>query len=90
MKVKMFDKEWEVKNPTYQEKRELQKLRMMALDSSGKVDTEKFYDCLEFVEKISGLSESDYVAKDKPLTMSEIDALLSKCLTEYLDVSKKG
>ena len=50
MKVKMFDKEWEVKNPTYKEKRELQKLRMMALDSTGKVDTEKFYDCLEFVE----------------------------------------
>ena len=50
MKVKMFDKEWEIKNPTYQEKRELQKLRMMALDSTGKVDTEKFYDCLEFVE----------------------------------------
>jgi hypothetical protein len=90
MKVKMFDKEWEVNNPTYKEKRELQKMRMMALDSTGKVDTEKFYDCLAFVEKISGLSESDYVAKDKPLTMGEIDALLSKCLTEYLDVSKKG
>ena len=89
MKVKMLDKEWEVNNPTYKEKRELQKKRISALDATGKVDTEKFYDCLEFVEKISGLSESDYVAKDKPLTMSEIDALLAKLLTEYLDVSKK-
>tara|TARA_R100001594_G_scaffold52874_1_gene86431 strand:- start:165 stop:437 length:273 start_codon:yes stop_codon:yes gene_type:complete len=89
MKVKMFDKEWEVKNPTYREKRELQKKRISALDSTGKVNTERFYDCLEFVEKISGLSESDFFAKDKPLTMGEIDALLTKLLSEYLDVSKK-
>mgnify|MGYP005833969753 FL=1 len=89
MKVKMFKKEWEVKNPTYREKRELQKSRISALDSTGKVDTEKFYDCLEKVENISGLSESDYVVKDKPLTMGEIDGLLTKLLTEYLDVSKK-
>jgi len=90
MKVKMFDKEWEVKNPTYEEKRKLQRARMSALDSTGKVDTDKFYDCLELVEKISGLSESDYVAKDKPLNMGEIDTLLSKLLSEFLDVSKKG
>ena len=89
MKVKMFNKEWEVKNPTYKEKRNLQRARMSALDATGKVDTDKFYDCLEIVEKISGLSESDYVVKDKPLTMSEIDSLLSKLLTEFLDVSKK-
>tara|TARA_R100001244_G_scaffold14965_1_gene16514 strand:- start:160 stop:432 length:273 start_codon:yes stop_codon:yes gene_type:complete len=89
MKVKLFNKEWEVKNPTYKEKRNLQRARMSALDATGKVDTGKFYDCLEIVEKISGLSESDYVVKDKPLTMSEIDSLLSKLLTEFLDVSKK-
>ena len=89
MKVKMFNKEWEVKNPTYKEKRNLQRSRMSALDATGKVDTEKFYDCLEIVENISGLSESDYVVKDKPLTMDEIDNLLSKLLTEFLDVSKK-
>ena len=89
MKVKILNKEWEVKNPTYKEKRELQKMRMCSLDATGQVDTEKYYECLEFVEKISGLSESDYVVNDKPLTMGEIDALLTKCLTEYLDVSKK-
>ncbi len=89
MKVKMFDKEWEVKNPTYKEKRDLQRARMSAINATGKVDTEKFYDALEIVEKISGLSESDYVVKDKPLTMGEIDGLLTKLLTEFLDVSKK-
>tara|TARA_R100000234_G_C4967485_1_gene164639 strand:+ start:30 stop:302 length:273 start_codon:yes stop_codon:yes gene_type:complete len=89
MKVKMFNKEWEVNNPTYKEKRELQKLRMSAINTEGKVDNNKFYDCLDFVEKISGLSENDYIVKDKPLTMNEIDSLLSKLLTEFLDVSKK-
>ena len=50
MKVKMFDKEWEVKNPTYKEKRDLQRARMSAINATGKVDTEKFYDALEIVE----------------------------------------
>ena len=85
----MLNKEWEVNNPTYKEKRELQKLRMSAINTEGKVDTNKLYDCLDFVEKISGLSENDYIVKDKPLTMGEIDSLLSKLLTEFLDVSKK-
>ena len=90
MKVKMFNKEWEVNNPTYKEKRELHKARMSAIDSNGNVDTDKFYAILEDVEKVSGLSESDYVAKDKPLSMNDIDSLLTKILTNYLDVSKKG
>jgi hypothetical protein len=89
MKVKMFDKEWEVNNPTYKEKRELWKLNTMTFEGD-KLNQDKYFERLSFVEKISGLSESDYVAKDKPLTMGEIDALLSKCLTEYLDVPKKG
>ena len=42
MKVKMFDKEWEVKNPTYKEKRDLQRARMSAINATGKVDT-KFW-----------------------------------------------
>tara|TARA_R110000765_G_scaffold88673_1_gene169550 strand:+ start:95 stop:355 length:261 start_codon:yes stop_codon:yes gene_type:complete len=85
----MYDKEWEVNNPTYKDKRSLQKARMCSINEHGKVDTEKFYDVLEVVEVISGLSEKDYVSKGKPLTMAEIDGLLSKCLTEYLDISKK-
>jgi len=90
MKVKMFKKEWEVNNPTYKEKRELHKARMSTIDSGGNIDTEKYYDILEQVEKVSGLSESDYVVKDKPLSMNDIDSLLTKVLTDYLSVSKKG
>ena len=63
---------------------------MSAIDSNGNVDTDKFYAILEDVEKVSGLSESDYVVKDKPLSMNDIDSLLTKILTNYLDVSKKG
>ena len=85
----MYDKEWEVKNPTYKDKRALQKARMCAIKDDGSIDTVKFYDVLEIVEEISGLSEKDFMLKDKPLTMSEIDGLLSKVLSEYLDVSKK-
>ena len=90
MVVKMFKKEWEVKNPTYKEKRDLHKARMTTIGSDGNIDTEKYYDILEHVEKVSGLSESDYVVKDKPLSMNDIDSLLTKILTNYLDVSKKG
>ena len=90
MVVKMFKKEWEVKNPTYKEKRDLHKARMTTIGSDGNIDTEKYYDILEQVEKVSGLSESDYVIKDKPLSMNDIDSLLTKVLTDYLDVSKKG
>ena len=86
----MFKKEWEVKNPTYKEKRDLHKARMTTIGSDGNIDTEKYYDILEQVEKVSGLSESDYVIKDKPLSMNDIDSLLTKVLTDYLDVSKKG
>ena len=63
---------------------------MTTIGSDGNIDTEKYYDILEQVEKVSGLSESDYVIKDKPLSMNDIDSLLTKVLTDYLDVSKKG
>ena len=49
MVVKMFKKEWEVKNPTYKEKRDLHKARMTTIGSDGNIDTEKYYDILEQV-----------------------------------------
>ena len=63
MKVKMFDKEWEVNNPTYKQKRELWKLNTMTFEGD-KLNQDKYFELLEKVEEISGLQPEDYVNKD--------------------------
>ena len=62
MKVKMYDKEWEVNNISYGDKRHLWKLSVLAFDE-GNVNKSEYYDLLREVEKISGLTEKDYVKK---------------------------
>ena len=87
MKVKMFDKEWEVKNPTYKEKRELWKLNTMTF-VSDKINQDKYFELLDKVEEISGLQPEDYVKKsDDKLAMSDIDSLLQQIFLSYMGLS---
>ena len=88
MKVKMFDKEWEVKNPTYKEKRELWKLNTMTFDE-GKINQDKYFQLLERVEEITGLKPEDYVNKnDEKLGMANIDSLLQQIFLAYMGLSE--
>jgi|TARA_R110001599_G_scaffold142523_1_gene323138 hypothetical protein len=87
MKVKMFDKEWEVKNPTYKEKRELWKLNTMTFDE-GKINQDKYFQLLERVEEITGLKPEDYVNKNgDELAMAKIDSLLQQIFLSYIGLS---
>lgn len=92
MKVKMFNKEWEVNNPTYKEKRELWKLNATTFDGEN-VNQDNYFKLLDKVEEISGLQPEDYVnQKGKPLNMANIDALLQQVFLSYIgqsDDSKK-
>ena len=89
MKVKMFNKEWEVKNPTYKEKRELWKLNTMTFDGD-KMNQENYFALLERAEEITGLKPEDYTdKKGEPLGMSSIDALLQQIFLHYVGYSKK-
>ena len=90
MKVKMYDKEWEVKNPTYKEKRELWKLNTMAFDS-GQINQEKYFNLIEKTENISGLNPEDYVDnKGNQLKMAQIDTLLQKIFLNYMGLSEES
>ena len=93
MKVKMFKKEWEVKNPTYKEKRELWKLNTSTFDGE-KLNQDNYFNLLDRVEEISGLQPEGYInPKGDPLSMSNIDALLQKIFLTYIGQSpdsKKG
>ena len=89
MKVKMFNKEWEVNNPTYKEKRELWKLNATTFDGEN-VNQDNYFKLLDKVEEISGLSEKDFVHKDKSLlSMAEIDLLLQEVFASYMGTEKK-
>ena len=89
MKVKMFDKEWEVNNPTYKEKRELWKLNTMTFEGD-KINQDNYFSLLERVEEITGLKPEDYIDdKGKELDMSSIDSLLQQIFLHYIGYSKK-
>lgn len=90
MKVKMFDKEWEVKNPTYKEKRELWKLNTMTFDE-GKINQDKYFELLDKVEEISGLQPEDYInKKGDALNMANIDSLLQQIFLSYIGQSEEA
>jgi len=90
MKVKMFDKEWEVKNPTYKEKRELWKLNTMTF-VNDKINQDKYFELLDKVEEISGLQPEDYInKKGDALNMANIDSLLQQIFLSYIGQSEEA
>lgn len=89
MKVKMFDKEWDINPITYKERRELWHLSISAFDNKNIIQ-DKYFAMINRVEEISGLSEKDYVHKDNSLfSMAEIDLLLQEVYSYYMGTEKK-
>jgi len=82
--VKVDKKEYDVKDCTYKNRRKLHKLNALVW-WGGEMDVEKYYDLLEHVQDISGLTESDF----KGLEMSQIDQVLQSVFVNYLGLEKK-
>lgn len=85
MKVKALGKEYQVKDITYKERRDLHRLNAKAF-WDGKVNPDNYYDVLEKVAEISGLGEDDF----KSLSMTEIDQILQEVFTQYMGLEKNA
>ena len=83
MKVKALGKEYQVKDITYKERRDLHRLNAKAF-WDGKINPDNYYDVLEKVAEISGLGEKDF----KDLSMVEIDQVLQEVFTQYMGLEK--
>ena len=86
MKVKLFDKEWEVNPITYKQKRELWQLSLNAFREDKEKQSIEFEDDIENIDnllkylinnKINFLIISDY--QKGALTPNEMEYLLNKC-----------
>jgi|TARA_R110000823_G_scaffold264023_3_gene384248 hypothetical protein len=83
MKIKALGKQFQVKDISYKQRRSLHRLNAKAF-WDGKIDPESYYDVLEKVSEISGLTEKDF----KGLSMVEIDQVLQEVFTEYIGLEK--
>lgn len=84
MKVKMYDKEWEVNPITYKQKRELWQLSLNAFREE-KENEDDYFRLINKVEELSGLTEKDMDS----LSMAQIDLLLQQIFTDYMGLEKK-
>jgi len=85
MKVKALGEEYQVKDITYKERRDLHRLNAKAF-WDGKINPDNYYDVLEKVAEISGLGEKDF----KDLSMVEIDQVLQEVFTQYMGLEKNA
>lgn len=83
MKIKALGKQFQVKDISYKQRRDLHRLNAKAF-WDGKIDPESYYDVLEKVSEIAGLTEKDF----KGLSMVEIDQVLQEVFTEYIGLEK--
>lgn len=84
MRIKALKKDWEIKDATYKQRREIYRLNVKAF-WDGKVNPDLYYQVLEKCAEVSGLTDSDF----KDLSMVEVDELLQAVLTNYLGLEKK-
>jgi|TARA_R100001463_G_scaffold27388_2_gene63460 hypothetical protein len=84
MKVKMFDKEWEVNPITYKQKRELWQLSLNAF-RDDKENQDDYFKLINRVEELSGITEKDL----ESISMAQVDLLLQQIFTEYMGLEKK-
>ena len=85
MIVKALDKEWNVNDCTYKQRRELHALNAKVW-WEGKQDVGAYYELLDKVSEIAGLGENDF----EDMRMSDIDIVLQTIFIEYLGLSKKA
>tara|TARA_E500000318_G_C3402826_1_gene150466 strand:+ start:158 stop:418 length:261 start_codon:yes stop_codon:yes gene_type:complete len=84
MKVKMFDKEWEVNPITYKQKRELWQLSLNAF-RDDKENQDDYFKLINRVEELSGITEKEV----NSLSMAQVDLLLQQIFTDYMGLEKK-
>ena len=85
MIVKALDKEWNVNDCTYKQRRELHALNAKVW-WEGKQDVGAYYELLDKVSEIAGLGENDF----EDMRMSDIDIVLQTIFIDYLGLSKKA
>tara|TARA_R110002012_G_C11319185_1_gene575591 strand:+ start:283 stop:549 length:267 start_codon:yes stop_codon:yes gene_type:complete len=85
MKVKALGKEYQVKDISYKQRRDLHKVNAKAF-WDGKIDPESYYDVLEKVAEISELGEKDF----KGLSMVEVDQVLQQVFSDYMGLEKNA
>jgi hypothetical protein len=84
MKVKMFDKEWDISSITYKQKRELWQLSLNAF-RDDKDNQDDYFKLINRVEELSGVTEKDL----ESISMAKVDLLLQQIFTEYMGLEKK-
>ena len=84
MKVKMFDKEWDISSITYKQKRELWQLSLNAF-RDDKDNQDDYFKLINRVEELSGVTEKDL----ESISMAQVDLLLQQIFTEYIGLEKK-
>ena len=84
MKVKMFDKEWDISSITYKQKRELWQLSLNAF-RDDKENQDDYFKLINRVEELSGITEKEVSS----LSMAQVDLLLQQIFTEYMGLEKK-
>jgi hypothetical protein len=92
MKVDYNDHIYEVKDISFKEKREIWRGSMTAfpVGEDDDIKPKEYYELLDKVEKLSGLTEKDYVNKDgDPVGPGEVDVLLQAVYSEYMGLAKK-
>ena len=85
MIVEALDKEWNVNDCTYKQRRELHALNAKVW-WEGKQDVGAYYELLDKVSEIAGLGENDF----EDMRMSDVDIVLQTIFIDYLGLSKKA
>lgn len=83
MIIKQDKIEYDVKDCTYKERRELHRMNAKVW-AKGEMDIDSYYLLLERVGEIAGLE-----AELESMTMPKIDQLLQSIFLEYLSISPK-
>tara|TARA_R100001463_G_scaffold37607_2_gene80739 strand:- start:3962 stop:4228 length:267 start_codon:yes stop_codon:yes gene_type:complete len=86
MTIKTKHGNFEVRELTFQKRRELHRLEISTLDANGKVDLEKYYDVMEFV---MSYAFDDPEASLSHLDDTDIDIVLSDIYSRYKNPPKK-
>tara|TARA_B100001939_G_scaffold130285_1_gene113077 strand:+ start:713 stop:979 length:267 start_codon:yes stop_codon:yes gene_type:complete len=84
MIIKALGKEYNIKEITYKERRELHRLNAKAF-WDGKINPDNYYDVLERVAEIAGVGETEL----NGLSMTEVDQVLQTIFKEYMGLEKK-
>ena len=83
MIIKQDKKEYDVKDCTYKERRELHRMNAKVW-AKGEMDIDSYYLLLERVGEIAGIE-----AELESMTMPKVDKLLQAIFLEYLNISPK-